>query len=97
MKKLSIILGIIISIGLIGGSIYRFDLCKASKDSVIELAGDLRVYKLEQYRRYLQERIWAIKAQYPDTYHNMLEYQRLTEELRQIDMKIRAFYNRRGR
>jgi len=96
MKKLSIILGVIISLGIICGGVYRFDCCKASKKSVIELAGNFQIYKLEQYRRYLQERIWTLQNRFPNSYQTMHEYRRLVEEMRQIDTKINAFYQRRG-
>lgn len=97
MKKIHIILSVVIALGAILGAVYRFDVCKASKESVIELAGNFEIYKLEQYRRYLQERIWALQNRYPNHYQTMPEYLRLVEELRQIDMKIRAFYQRGGR
>ena len=96
MKKLHIILSVIIALGIISGAVWRFDVCKASKSEVIELAMDFKVYKLESYRRYLQERIWAIEKQYPNQYKDMTEYRRLVEELRQLDVKISAYYQKRG-
>jgi len=96
MKKIHIILSVIIALGIISGAVWRFDTCKASKDSVIELAMDFKVYKLESYRRYLQERIWAIEKQYPNQHRDMTEYRRLVEELRQLDVKISAYYKKRG-
>jgi len=91
MKNISIILGIIISLSVVGGGIYRFDTCKASRESVEQLAGNFEVYKLEQYRRYLQERIWALQDR---GQQNTDEYRRLIEELRQIDLKLKAYYQR---
>lgn len=94
MKKLSLILGIIISLSIMLGAVYRFDTCKASKEEVAQLAGNFEIYKLEQYRRYLQERIWALQSRFPQTYMSHPEYMRLTEELRQIDKKLEGYYRR---
>lgn len=95
MKRLSIILGIIIGLMTISGAVYRFDVCKASKESVAQLSNNFEIYKLEQYRRYLQERIWALQTRFPQDYADHPEYRRLVEELRTIDQKIRAYYDRR--
>lgn len=92
MNKLHLILGILISIGIIYGAVYRFDICKASRSSVVELKADFSIYKLEQYRRYLQERIWQLQRENPQTYTNLGEYKRLVEELRMIDIKIKSYY-----
>ena len=110
MKKIHIILGIIIAFGVILGAVYRFDTCKASRDyvtelaklkadrkEVMDLAGNFEIYKLEQYRRYLQERIWAMQTMYPTQYSTMPEYLRLVQEMRQIDLKINAYYKRGGK
>ena len=94
MKKLSLILGIIISITVIGGAVYRFDVCKASKESVQQLAGNFEIYKLEQYRRHLQERIWALQSRFLQTYMQHPEYLRLIDELKQIDKKLEGYYKR---
>ena len=94
MKKLSLILGIIISITVIGGAVYRFDVCKASKEEVAQLAGNFEIYKLEQYRRYLQERIWALQTKFQQTYQSHPEYMRLVEEMKQIDKKLEGYYKR---
>jgi len=96
MKKIQIIIAIIVGLLAISGAGWKFYDCKADKESVLMLADDLRVYKLENYRRYLQERIWAIERQYPNSYQNMIEYRRLVEELRQLDIKIQAYYRRHG-
>lgn len=94
MKTIHIILGIIISLGVISGAVYRFDVCKASKESVIELAGNFELYKLEQYRRYLQERIWQLQKAFPLDFHQHPEYQRLVQELQSIDRKLESYYKR---
>lgn len=94
MKKFHLILSIIISLAIIGGAVYRFDVCKASKESVIELAGNFEMYKLEQYRNALQERIWQIQKAFPTNYHTHPEYLRLVEELKRTDKKLDAYYKR---
>jgi len=96
VKKIATILGIIISLGIIGGAVYSFDQRKVDKEVYVEFVASTHVQFLEQHRRYIQQRIWEMQARYPNTYPDMIEYQRLVEELRQIDMKIRAFYRRRG-
>ena len=97
MKKLQIIVAIIVGMIAIGGTGWKFYECKADKIQVLELAANFDIYKLEQYRRYMNQRIWDIKREYPNRYQNMREYHRLVEELRQIDMKINAFYQRKGK
>lgn len=96
-KKVSTILGIIISIGVIAGAGWTFYEKKADRIELSELAGNFQVYKLEQYRRYLNQRIWDLKREFPDRYRDMREYQRLVEELRQIDQKIDAYYRKGGK
>jgi len=97
MKKISTLLAIILSAIALAGAVYRFDHCKASKESVIKLASSFEIYRLEQYRRSLQQRIWDIQKSYPNTYIQMMEYRRLVDELRMIDMKIKAYYQRKGK
>jgi len=96
-KKWQTIAALIVAMIVIGTSGWKFFECKASKSSVIELAANFDIYKLEQYRRYMNQRIWDIKREYPNQYQNMREYHRLIEELRQIDMKINAFYQKKGK
>jgi len=77
---------------MLGGSGWKFYECKASKESVLELSANFDIYKLEQYRRYLNQRIWDIKREHPNQYQNKREYLLLVEELRQLDAKINAYY-----
>lgn len=97
MKKISIILGIIIAASTILGAGWKFYDAKADRIQVERLAGSFEAYKLQQYRRYLQERIWSMETRYPKTYTHMPEYKRLIEELKQIDLKINAYYQRNGK
>lgn len=70
---------------------------KADRTELEIVASDLYIYKLEQHRRYIQQRIWDIQRQYPNSYQSNSEYRRLVEELRQIDIKISAYYQRKGK
>ncbi len=97
MKKLHLILVVIVAIAAILGGVYRFDHCKVAKAEYENYVAATDNFKFESYRRYLQERIWAMKRNYPNRYSQMPEYSRLVEELRQLDLKINAYYNRRGR
>jgi len=107
VKKIGTILGIIISVGVIAGAVWSFEQRKVDRTLYEEQRKvdrtryeehvaytDIRF--MEQYRKELQQRIWTIMKSYPNQYHSMTEYQRLVQELRQIDMKIRAFYMKRG-
>lgn len=96
-KKVQIILGIVVSLILITGAVYKFDVCKASKVEFQEYVSMNDTLWLENYRRDLQRRIWDIKRVYPNSYPNMAEYQRLTEELRLLELKIQAYYQRKGK
>ena len=86
---------ILVMIFMLGGAVYKFDVCKASKESVEELAGDYKNYKLESYSKHLLQRIWDLERRYPNSYAQMPEYRHLKEELRKVDLKIQAYYNRR--
>ena len=111
MKKFAMIVGVIVSLGVIGaaivGTLYHIDKMKLD---VIQYKEDQQEYKkqhkkdlaftdvrfLENYRRDLEQRIWAMERNYPNSYHRMSEYKKLIADLRQINMKIQAFYNRKG-
>lgn len=92
MKKLSIILGIIISLFAISGAVYRFDTCKVSQAAFKEYVALNDTMWLENYRRDLQQRIWTIQREFPTTYQQRDEYRRLVEELRLLEIKIEAYY-----
>jgi len=96
-KKTQIILAIIGSLILIGGSIYRFDVCKVEKKAYAEHVAYTNVQFLQQHRRYIQSRIWELQKRYPQTYVHMREYKELVQELANVDMKIRAYYNKGGK
>ena len=99
MRKLTLaetFLAVIISLGIIGGAVYRFDFCKVDREAFAQLEAGFDVYKLEQYRRSLQQRVWDIKKNYPNTYKNKREYQELVESLRQLDLKIKTYYLKKG-
>lgn len=94
-KAIQILTAVTLVFAMLGG-LYAYDQRKVDKAIYTEFAASVNVQFLEQHRRYIQARIWELQARHPDTYHQIREYQRLVEELRQIDMKIRAFYQRRG-
>lgn len=113
MKKLQIWIGVILGVCALIGTAYggfKFYSCKADRiyvDQIKQLKADKKdlelvkadfyIYKLEQYRKYIQQRIWDIQRQYPTAYQNNSEYRRLNEELKQIDMKINAYYQKGGK
>jgi hypothetical protein len=96
MTRLQTILAIIISLTVITGSVWRFDVCKASKGEVIELKEDLATFKLSEYRKELVMRIWRIEKEFPKTYQNRIDWLELQEELKLLDLKIKAYYNKKG-
>jgi len=99
MRKLTLaetLLAVIISIGVIGGAVYRFDFCKVDREAFAQLEAGFSVYKLEQYRKSLQQRVWDIQRNYPNTYQNKREYRELVEELRKLDLQIKAYYMKKG-
>ena len=100
MKNWAKILTIVISLGVIGsaiaGTLYHFETTKVSIAKYERYVAFTDVRFLEQYRKEIQQRIWTIQRVYPSNYRSIIEWQRLVEELRQIDMKIRAFYQKRG-
>lgn len=96
IKKVGTILGVIIALGTILGAGWSFYDCKADKTELVKLQSAFNVYQLEQQRRYLQQRIWELQRQFPQTYMNMVEYHRLVNELKAIDQQINAYYQRKG-
>ena len=97
MSNLQKILAIILALGAIGGAVYRFDICKVAKADFQHYVASTENFKLESYRRYVQQKIWAMEQRYPTTYHQMPEYKQLVEELRQIDVKINAYYQTKSK
>ncbi len=97
IKKWQTIAGLIVALIVIGTSGYKFWDCKANKVQVREVASSLYIYKLEDYRRYIQTRIYDLMRIYPNNYQNMREYQSLVNELRKVDVKINAYYQKGGR
>lgn len=108
MKKIQTIIAIVIGIFTIisisyGG--FKFYSCKADREELslkadlkeLELVrDDLYIYKLQQRRKYVQERIWDIQRTFPNSYMNNIEYRNLVQELKQIDMQINAYYQKKG-
>jgi len=113
LKKFSAVIGIILGMSAIitiayGG--FEFYSCKADKSEVAQLsqikadrielelvANDLYIYKLQQRRKYVQERIWDIQRAFPNNYMNNQEYRNLVQELKQIDVQISAYYRKGGK
>ena len=95
-KRILTIICIIVGLLTICGAVYRFDFCKVAKADFKQYVASTENFKLESYRRYVQQKIWAMEQRYPTTYHQMPEYKQLVEELRQIDIKIQAYYQRKG-
>lgn len=96
MKKIHILLSVIIAIGIVLGAVYRFDCCKADKQEFKQYVAFTDIRFLQEHRKYIQQRIWAIQKQKPTTYQHDMEYLRLVNELMQIDLKINAYYKRKG-
>ena len=96
LKTWQVVLAIFIMLGTIGGTGYKFYECKASKQSVENLAGDYKNYKLEGYRQHLLQRLWDLERRYPSNYAQLPEYRHLQEELRKTDLKIQAYYRGKG-
>lgn len=92
---LETLLAVIISLGVIGGAVYRFDFCKVDKQAFAALEAKVNVNDLKTYRRHLQQRIWDIKRQYPNNYQQRREYQELIQELKDVDAQIKAYYMKR--
>jgi len=108
--KIKTILAIIIGSLTILGSAYggfKFYSCKADRAYVeqikelkadkveLELVkADFYIYKLQQRRKYVQERIWDIQRTFPHDYMNRREYRDLVQELKQLDIEINAYYNK---
>jgi len=97
MTALQKFLAIVLALGAIGGAIYKFDICKVERKAYATFVAGTQNSFLVIHRREIQQRIWDIQRQYPSTYQNMREYQRLVEELRHIDMKIKAYYHKGGK
>jgi len=97
MSNLQKFLAIILALGAIFGAVWRFDSCKVAKAEFKAYVADTDVFKLETYRRALQQRIWDIKREFPNTYQNMREYLNLLDELRALDVKISAHYQKKGK
>lgn len=106
---LAIIVGVIAIIGSAYGG-FKFYSCKADIKAVEEIKqlkadrdelelvrADLRIYKLQQRRKYVQERIWDIQRAFPNNYMNNQEYRDLVQELRQLDVEINAYYQNKGK
>lgn len=93
---LETLLTIIISASVIGTAVYRFDYCKVDKEAFAALEAKVDVNQLEGYRRALQQRIWDIKREYPNTYQQKREYQELIQDLKNTDEKIKAYYKKKG-
>jgi len=96
MTRLQTILAIIVSLTVISGAVWRFDVCKASKIEVAEVKADLATFKLSDYRKELVMRIWRIEREFPITYRNRMDWLELQEELKLLDLKIKAYYNKKG-
>jgi len=103
-KKWQTIVALIVGLLVIGGTIYRFDVCKVSKDAFAQFQNEHEDYIamndtrwLENYRRGLQQKIWDIQREFPTTYQNRVDYKQLIEELRLLEMKINAYYQRKGK
>jgi len=108
MNSFAKILGVIISFGVIAsavaGTLYHFEKTKVGIEEYQTFVKNHKQYCaytdirfLEQYRRTLQQRIWDLQRRYPSTYNRLPEYLNLIQELRNVDMKIKAFYSRGGR
>lgn len=96
MNKIYTILSIIIAVIVIGTAVYSFEQRKVDRTQYEEYCAFTDMRFLEQYRKELNVRIWTIMHNYPDRYRDMIEYQRLVEELRCVDMRIRVFYQKKG-
>jgi len=67
---------------------------KADRAELELVRADLYIYKLQQRRKYVQERIWDIQRQFPSNYMNNQEYRDLVQELRRLDIEINAYYQK---
>jgi len=97
MSNLQKILAIILALIAICGAVWRFDSCKVAKAEFKAYVAGADTFKLEVYRKALQQRIWDIKREFPNTYQNMREYLNLLDELRALDVKINAYYQKKGK
>lgn len=97
MKKLQIILAVILGLMAIGGAVYKFDFCKVEKVAYAKFVAKTDNQFLQNHRRYIQSRIWELQRTFPQTYLHMREYKELAQELSNIDMKINAYYQKKGK
>jgi len=98
MNTLYKVLGIIVLVGTIvgsvGGTVYHFDKVKVDKEQYKAYVAFTDIRFLEQHRRDLQEHVRWMERNYPNRYRQMPEYQRLIEQIKQVTVKINAFYSR---
>jgi len=104
IKKLYTILGCLATITVLIAAWYKFDVCKVNKEAFAQFQNEHEDYVamndtrwLENYRRGLQQKIWDIQREFPTTYLNRVDYKQLVEELRLLEMKINAYYQRKGK
>ena len=69
---------------------------KADQADLELVKADFYIYKLQQRRKYVQERIWDIQRTFPNNYMNRQEYRDLVQELKQLDVEINVYYNKKG-
>jgi hypothetical protein len=70
---------------------------KVDKEEYKKFTASTNVQFLEQHRRYISQRLMVLRTDYPNTYHTLREYNELLQELKQLDMKINAYYQRGGK
>lgn len=96
MNKTYTLLGIIGALILITGAVYRFDYCKVNETAYAEDMAKVSADLLEIQRRNLVQRMVDMRKAYPQTYHQMPEYQTMEHNLKMIDIKLQAIYKGKG-
>lgn len=96
MTRLKLILTTIVALLAVLTAFYKFDYCKASKAEVQAVDGKLTNHQLTDYRKELVRRMWSLEREFPTTFHSRYDYRQLKEELRLLDLKIKAYYQRKG-
>jgi len=94
MPRIKLILTITVALIAVLTAFYRFDYCKASRSEVVAVDDKLTTHTLQDYRKELVQRMWTLEREFPKTYHQRYDYRQLKEELRLLDIKIKAYYQR---
>ena len=95
MNRLNIILAVVVSFILIAGAIYCFVFCKVNESAYAKDMAGVNVQLLEIHRRNIVQRMHDIERAFPQTFRQRSDYKLAAEELKIIDMKLKALYQKK--